>query len=410
MAHDIFISYSSKDKPIADATCAALEAKGLRCWIAPRDIVPGADWGESIIDGIGASKAFVLLLSANANLSPQIKREVERAVHAGLSIITMRIEDVQPSKSLQYFLSTPHWLDAMSPPLERHLTYLADVLRHILEDQPAPVPLPKPAPRPGWLMDRRVLIGGGAAVLGALGFGLWRATSGGGDTGAQPSSVTAGSFVGKWKAEKITLSAGTLQANSIPFATDIFVAAALEGGALNGTFEVDALGQYVYHVTAEDGGAVVVSGDKVTFTPDTTHKAHTFGFYRIKEEMAILMVNAYGGEEGDQGLVFNPSPPFQQASMVGKPRGDGIGGVWRFKNQVNGLVHTPQVTLNIGDDGRYSFRADLDEKGLWVAADGKWTRTPQAVADRVEGTYAFDGPDRVTCAAANGTTVWVRTE
>ena len=72
MAHDVFISYSSKDKPTADATCAALEAKGLRCWIAPRDIVPGADWGESIIDGIAASKAFVLLLSANANLSPQI--------------------------------------------------------------------------------------------------------------------------------------------------------------------------------------------------------------------------------------------------------------------------------------------------------------------------------------------------
>jgi hypothetical protein len=408
MAHDVFISYSSKDKAVADATCAALEARGLRCWIAPRDIVPGADWGESIIDGIGASKAFVLLLSANANLSPQIKREVERAVHAGLSIITMRIEDVQPSKSLEYFLSTPHWLDAMTPPLERHLSYLAGVLRHILDGQPAPVPPPKPVPLPAWLMDRRVLVGGGAAVLGAVAFSLWRSPSDSTPGGAT-SSAQAGSFVGKWKAEKITLSAGTLQANSIPFATDIFVSAALEGGALNGTFEVDGLGQYVYRVTAEDGGAVSVAGNKVTFTPDTTRRAHTFEFYRINEAMASGMVTSYGGEPGDEGIVLNPPSPFMQVSMVGKSHGSGVTGAWRFKNQVNGMITTPQVLLVVGDDGRYRFHADLNEKGLWIAADGKWTRTPQTVSEKIEGTYAFDGADRVTCAAANGTTVWVRT-
>jgi hypothetical protein len=46
MARDVFISYSSKDKPTADAVCATLEANGIRCWIAPRDVVPGSDWGE----------------------------------------------------------------------------------------------------------------------------------------------------------------------------------------------------------------------------------------------------------------------------------------------------------------------------------------------------------------------------
>ena len=40
MAHDVFISHSSKDKPIADAICANLEGTGIRCWIAPRDIAP----------------------------------------------------------------------------------------------------------------------------------------------------------------------------------------------------------------------------------------------------------------------------------------------------------------------------------------------------------------------------------
>lgn len=36
MAHDVFISYSSKDKTAADATCAVLEGCGVRCWMAPR--------------------------------------------------------------------------------------------------------------------------------------------------------------------------------------------------------------------------------------------------------------------------------------------------------------------------------------------------------------------------------------
>ena len=58
MAHDVFISYSSKDKLIADAACAILESKGIRCWIAPRDILPGADWGESIVDALESRARF----------------------------------------------------------------------------------------------------------------------------------------------------------------------------------------------------------------------------------------------------------------------------------------------------------------------------------------------------------------
>ena len=56
MAHDVFVSYSSKDKPTADAVCATLEGRGIRCWVARRDILPGTDWGESIIDAIEQSR------------------------------------------------------------------------------------------------------------------------------------------------------------------------------------------------------------------------------------------------------------------------------------------------------------------------------------------------------------------
>jgi len=49
MAHDVFISHSSVDKNAADAICHALEQSGVKCWIAPRDIQPGANYGGEII-------------------------------------------------------------------------------------------------------------------------------------------------------------------------------------------------------------------------------------------------------------------------------------------------------------------------------------------------------------------------
>jgi hypothetical protein len=99
MPHDVFISYSSLDKTAADAACAALEAAGIRCWIAPRDVTPGAEWGEAIIVAINECRVMILVFSANANNSPQIRREVERAVSKGLPIIPLRIQDIAPSEA-----------------------------------------------------------------------------------------------------------------------------------------------------------------------------------------------------------------------------------------------------------------------------------------------------------------------
>jgi hypothetical protein len=142
MAHDVFICYSSRDKPVADAVCAVLEAEGVRCWIAPRDILPGADWGESIIDAINEASAMVLIFSSNANAAQsQIKREVERAVNKGLPVIPFRIENVMPTKALEYFLSTPHWLDAFTPPLDEHVRQLADSIKRLLGRQVMARPL-----------------------------------------------------------------------------------------------------------------------------------------------------------------------------------------------------------------------------------------------------------------------------
>ena len=135
MAHDIFISHSSKDKPVADAVCATFEANGMRCWVAPRDVPPGAAWGAAIVDAIQNSRVMVLIFSDNANTSGQIAREVERAADYGVTIVPIRVEDVAPARSLQYFLSNIHWLDALSPPLERRLQEIAAKIKPMLEQE-----------------------------------------------------------------------------------------------------------------------------------------------------------------------------------------------------------------------------------------------------------------------------------
>ena len=141
MSHDVFICYSARDKTVANAICAVLEAEGIRCWMAPRDIVPGADWGESIIDAINEARAMVLVFSSNANdAQQQIKREIERAVNKGMPVVPFRIENVLPTKALEYFLSTPHWLDAFTPPLDDHVRQLADSIKRLMGKQAAERP------------------------------------------------------------------------------------------------------------------------------------------------------------------------------------------------------------------------------------------------------------------------------
>jgi hypothetical protein len=133
MSHDVFLSYSSKDKYAADAACAVLERNGIRVWMAPRDILPGLEWSASIMEAVNKARVMVLVFSGNANTSKHIGREVERAISKGLPVIPFRIEDIEPSESMEYFISAQHWLDAFTKPLEQHLDRLADNVRRLID-------------------------------------------------------------------------------------------------------------------------------------------------------------------------------------------------------------------------------------------------------------------------------------
>ncbi len=126
---DVFISYSQPDAGCAHEMVTQLEAQGIDCWIAPRDIAPAADWAAEIIDAITAARIMVLVFSASSNQSAQVRREVERAVHKQVNVLPFRIEDVVPSKSLEFFLSAQHWMDAFTPPREQHYQRLCGYLK-----------------------------------------------------------------------------------------------------------------------------------------------------------------------------------------------------------------------------------------------------------------------------------------
>lgn len=113
MKYNVFLSHSSKNADIASELCEFLESNGKKCFIAPRDIRFGMEYAEEIVNGIDESEAMILILSKDSNESPHVLREIERAVSKGIPIIVYRIEEVQLSKSLEYFLMTNQWMDAM---------------------------------------------------------------------------------------------------------------------------------------------------------------------------------------------------------------------------------------------------------------------------------------------------------
>ena len=118
--------------------------RGFGVGLHPATLFRAGEWGEAIIDAIGQARALVLIFSAHANDSSQIRREIERAVHKGIPIIPLRIEDTAPTRSLEYFIGNVHWLDALTPPIEAHLRRLVDSLKALLQIHPEPPAIAAP--------------------------------------------------------------------------------------------------------------------------------------------------------------------------------------------------------------------------------------------------------------------------
>jgi hypothetical protein len=156
VAHDVFVSYAAVNKPVADASVAALEASGIRCWIAPRDVIPGSNYMKSIAEAIRDSRVVILVFSEAANLSTHVSREVQQAAERGIPILPLKIDETEPVAALSYALIGTHWLDARTAPLDAHLKRLTVAARALIDMGAEPPPTPAqepetsapPAPRP----------------------------------------------------------------------------------------------------------------------------------------------------------------------------------------------------------------------------------------------------------------------
>ena len=95
----VFLSHSSKDAEFVMSVCNELESSGLSCWIAPRDIEYGANWAESIANGLlENTELFVFFLSENSNNSKQVLREINLAIDFNIPIQKTLLKQSHHSK------------------------------------------------------------------------------------------------------------------------------------------------------------------------------------------------------------------------------------------------------------------------------------------------------------------------
>jgi TIR domain-containing protein len=108
---DAFVSYASHDAAVAQKVCAALEAAGFKCWIAPRDVVPGTLYADGIIRAIDESRILILILSKDAVASAHVGKELERATSKRHPIIALRLDTAPLTRAFEYFLNESQWIE-----------------------------------------------------------------------------------------------------------------------------------------------------------------------------------------------------------------------------------------------------------------------------------------------------------
>jgi class 3 adenylate cyclase len=128
----IFISHSSRDVEVAQALKGQLQRVGLTAFIAPDDMHGVDAWPEQLAGAIEGCSAFVLILSAAANESEHVAREVSIAVGDAKPMLVLRFDETRPTGPLRYLLQLRQQIDIFPGPLERYFERVLSELRTML--------------------------------------------------------------------------------------------------------------------------------------------------------------------------------------------------------------------------------------------------------------------------------------
>jgi TolB-like protein/Tfp pilus assembly protein PilF len=137
---DVFVSYASQDAAVADTIVEALERRGVKCWIAPRDVIPGEFYAHAIVGAINATQIVLVVLTGNAVGSPHVLREIERASAKRHPLVSFRIDTASLPAGLEYFLSASHWLDATASGVDAALPKLVEAVQRLVAPKSAVEP------------------------------------------------------------------------------------------------------------------------------------------------------------------------------------------------------------------------------------------------------------------------------
>jgi TolB-like protein/predicted Zn-dependent protease len=366
---DVFVSYASQDAAVANSIVEHLEQHGVRCWIAPRDVKPGAVYADAIVRAINEANALVLVLSASAMASAHVGREVERAASKRKQIIAFRIDAAALNPALEYFLSDSQWINVPTLRMPAALNKLAEAVGQSAAASSQANPT---VSRPVSISKRVIVaVAAGIAVIIAsiLGMHFWSSNHG----VAQLPAVAAGSGPGATATPSVAIPDKSIAV--LPFAD--------MSQKKDQEYFADGMAEEVLDLLAKIPGVRVIG------------RTSSFQFKGKNEDLraigatlgATYVVEGSIRKSGDRLRVTAQLIGTRDGSHLWSETYDaGVGDVFTMQDQIaTGLVRALQVT--VGADERQA-RPALDNAEAYDAY--------------LRGRHAYDRFDKAGFETAAG--------
>lgn len=112
MAHEIFVSYSSKDVEPVRILVKRLEGAGASVWLDEKRLTPAGYFDEELKGALNGCKAVLLMASPAAMASDWVRGEVIAASFLGKPIIPCHLEPITLPQTLEPILSPLEYIKA----------------------------------------------------------------------------------------------------------------------------------------------------------------------------------------------------------------------------------------------------------------------------------------------------------